>query len=126
MVTHNYGLLEIDEARYLADLVGIEHDLNLTIEWFPFDMPKVMTHAVKKINPKIMVLLETEIWPGLLNACRNSNVAILIVNGRLTSKSLQGYSRWKNFWQHLRPNMILAVSDNDARRYQKMFPTYLV
>lgn len=33
MVTHNYGLLEINEARYLADLVGIEHDLSLTIEW---------------------------------------------------------------------------------------------
>ncbi len=33
MATHTYGVLEIDEARYLANLVGIEYDLKTTIEW---------------------------------------------------------------------------------------------
>lgn len=33
MATHTYGILEIDEARYLANLIGIEHDLRSTVEW---------------------------------------------------------------------------------------------
>jgi 3-deoxy-D-manno-octulosonic-acid transferase len=40
--------------------------IELKIEWFPFDMPDTIEAAVKAINPAIMVLLETEIWPALL------------------------------------------------------------
>lgn len=89
--------------------------------FFPFDRPSLMEAAVAKINPRVMVLLETEIWPGLLAALKKNGVRILIVNGRLTPKSLRQYIRWQKFLKHLCPDKILAISKADADRFGMLF-----
>jgi len=90
--------------------------------YFPFDKPEFMEKAVRQISPKVMVLLESEIWPGLLSALKKNNSKILIINGRMTSKSLKQYKIVSSsFWYSLRPDKVLAISKADAERFAALF-----
>lgn len=98
-------------------------DISVCAAYFPFDKPAIMETAVREIQPRVMVLLESEIWPGLLRALKKHRCKILIINGRITSKSLRRYLIWPSLWHSLRPDRILAVSKTDARRFAKLFST---
>lgn len=91
------------------------------VGYFPFDKPAIMQTAVANIHPKVMVLLETEIWPGLLRSLKRYRCKILIVNGRITEKSLKRYLLWPSLWQKLRPDEVLAITHADAQRFSRLF-----
>lgn len=95
----------------------------ITVEsaYIPFDRPSVMDTVVQRICPKLMILLETEIWPGLLFALKKNNVTTIIINGRVTPKSLKGYMTWPLLWKVLSPDKILAISGDDAERFASLF-----
>jgi 3-deoxy-D-manno-octulosonic-acid transferase len=93
------------------------------VTYFPFDQPAIMRAAVHRTRPRVMVLLETEVWPGLLSALKASDCKILIINGRITKKSLSRYLLWPTFWQSLCPDYILAISETDAMRFARLFGT---
>jgi len=96
---------------------------SLNASYAPFDKPEIMRKAVKKIRPKIMVLLETEIWPGNLAALKETGCRIFIINGRITEKSMKGYMIWPSLWRALKPDKILAISKEDAKRFALLFDT---
>jgi 3-deoxy-D-manno-octulosonic-acid transferase len=89
--------------------------------YFPFDRPSLMAAAVDAIQPRVVVLLETEIWPGLLKALKSNGIPCVIVNGRMRSRSLRQYLIWPNLWRSLAPERILAVSLADAERYARLY-----
>ena len=89
--------------------------------FFPFDRPSLMHEALAVFQPRLVVLLETEIWPGLLSALKAAEIPAVIVNGRLQAKSLRYYRIWPKFWQNLAPERVLAVSAEDALRYGRLF-----
>lgn len=89
--------------------------------FFPFDRPSLMQKAVDAIQPRIMVLLETEIWPGLMNALKINGIPMVIVNGRMQAKNLRHYQLWPRFWHTLGPDLIMAVSPEDADRYACLY-----
>jgi 3-deoxy-D-manno-octulosonic-acid transferase len=91
------------------------------VRYFPFDKPSIMVKAVTSIRPKLMVILETELWPGLLRALNAHGCKIAIINGRITTKSLKRYLLWPSIWQALRPDKILAISQSDADRFGHLF-----
>ena len=105
---------------------AISQLIDLKIELFPFDMPDIMKIAVKTINPSVMVLLETEIWPGLLYYLKLNKTRILIINARLSKNSYTHYLKTKFLWKHLSPDTILATSEKDAQRYKKLFKGAMV
>lgn len=107
-------------ARAAEELAG---RVELLPAWFPFDMPGNMAAALSAVAPRAVVLLETELWPGLLAACRRAGVPALAVNARMTPKSLKGYLRLPGFWRAFAPGRVLAVSEDDARRFAALFPT---
>ncbi len=94
---------------------------SLRTHYFPFDRPAVMQRAVASLQPRLMVLLETELWPGLLYTLRHAGIPVLMVNARLQARSLRGYRLWPALWRHLAPNRILAVSRADADRLVHLF-----
>jgi 3-deoxy-D-manno-octulosonic-acid transferase len=107
--------------KAVADSGSRNADLRLATAYFPFDKPGIMKRAVAHIRPRIMVLLESELWPGHLAALKNVGSRILVVNGRMSAKSLKGYLRWPGLWHALRPDRVLAVSETDARRFATLF-----
>ena len=95
--------------------------LRVQAAYFPFDKPDIMHTAVKHIRPRLMVLLETEIWPGLLLGLKACGSRIMIINGRLTPKSFNRYRLWPSIWRSLSPDRVLATSAADAGRFEALF-----
>lgn len=62
-----------------------------SIIYLPVDLPFLAAHTVKKIRPRIFLPVETELWPNLLKAARKYNVAVMMVNGRISDKSVTRY-----------------------------------
>ncbi|MDP3428531.1 MAG: glycosyltransferase N-terminal domain-containing protein, partial [Humidesulfovibrio sp.] len=62
--------------------------LTLLPAYFPFDLPGPMRGFLDAVQPRAVVLLETELWPGLMAACREKGVPVLVLNARMTDKSL--------------------------------------
>ena len=110
----------IENARAQAKPAA-QTAISLELAFFPFDQPAIMDSAVRHVAPKVMVLLETEIWPGLLSALRRHKRRVVIVNGRMTEKSLKRYEMMPGLWPELSPDQVLAVSRADADRFAKLF-----
>lgn len=116
----------IDILKKNLSKPDIDPNTDLSIQWFPFDMPVTMQKAIKKIDPKVMVLLETELWPALLYYLKTHRIKTIIVNARLSQNSFKNYMRTKFLWRHLAPDQILATSKQDRDRYAQLFETAVV
>ena len=112
--------LEILE-RAIADITPNERGVSACSAYFPFDKPAIMESAVKSVRPRVMVLLESEIWPGLLAALKKNKCKTLILNGRITARSLSRYLIWPSFWRMIGPDKILGISESDAKRFAAIF-----
>ncbi|MCP4022424.1 MAG: 3-deoxy-D-manno-octulosonic acid transferase [Desulfobacteraceae bacterium] len=99
----------------------LDANIQYQVEWFPFDIPKTAQKAVQKINPKVMVLLETEIWPALIHHLKKNNTQIFIANARMSDKSFKIYMATRFLWRHLRPHHVFATSIQDKKKYETLF-----
>jgi 3-deoxy-D-manno-octulosonic-acid transferase len=87
--------------------------------YFPYDLPGVLSRFLRRVRPEALVILETELWPNLLLACRRRGVPVLVANARLSEKSFGGY-RWLRLLFRGPLAGITAVAargDDDARRF---------
>ena len=59
--------------------------------YFPLDFPFIVRRTLRLVNPRLFLMVETEIWPNLLRACRRSGVKTAVVNGRISARSYPRY-----------------------------------
>ena len=59
--------------------------------FFPLDLPWLSRGVIKKIAPQAFLLVETELWPNFLKACRQQGIPVMMVNGRIGDKSFGNY-----------------------------------
>jgi len=64
--------------------------------FFPFDLPFIVGTFVKKINPIVCILLETEIWPNLINNLNKKAIPVMLINARLSERSVNKYQRFSS------------------------------
>lgn len=116
----------LEILQNMAEKLHAEHPwLSVRATFFPLDSPKLMEKALDQARPRVVGLLETELWPGLMLACEKRHVPMLILNGRMTDKSLRGYLKLDavvpGFWNALSPKHICAISEADAGRFARLF-----
>jgi 3-deoxy-D-manno-octulosonic-acid transferase len=63
------------------------------IAWLPYDYGFAMRRFLRRFQPRIAILAETELWPNLLRECVRAQVPVLLANARLSKKSARGYRR---------------------------------
>jgi 3-deoxy-D-manno-octulosonic-acid transferase len=63
--------------------------------YLPYDVPFAVRRFLREARPRVGIVLETEVWPNLLIAARDANVPLLLVNARLSAKSLAKAQRWR-------------------------------
>ena len=56
--------------------------------WQPWDTPAAVTRFLTHFQPRIGILMETEVWPNLAAGCKAMNVPLVLVNARMSGKSL--------------------------------------
>lgn len=113
------GMETLEKARSAA--LAEDPEAALTLAYLPFDMPSLIRRVLDTVSPKVLALLETELWPGLLSACREFGVPAVVVNGRMTTRSLAGYMLARGTLGRIGPERILAISEDAARRYALLF-----
>ena len=112
--------LDILDAAARDAREALPHLTPLTA-YFPFDRPSLMDAALDRLQPKAVVLLETELWPGLLASCARMRVPALVINGRMTARSLAGYLAARRVFRAVAPRRVLATTEASATRFGLLF-----
>jgi len=86
--------------------------------WLPFDTPGAVRRFLRHFQPRVGVLMETEVWPNLIAGCRAAGVPLVLANARLSAKSLRQSLRFDAL---LRPaahalSAVWAQTEADAVR----------
>ena len=95
-------------SRQLKKLYGndLEH------QYLPYDLNIFVKRFLLSIKPKCLILIETEIWPNLINNCVKQNIPIALLNGRLSEKSLKKYQRFETFFKKIFSQLSLVISQS--------------
>ncbi len=112
--------MEVAET-IMKEQEATDNQLTVSAAYLPFDRPSLMRKALTAVRPRLMILLESELWPGLLGACRRQQIPVLLVNGRIKAASLNHYLFWPSLWRFLAPSCILAISEDDGARFAALF-----
>jgi 3-deoxy-D-manno-octulosonic-acid transferase len=59
----------------------------------PYDTPDAVARFLKRVQPKMLIIMETELWPNTVAACYKRQIPVILANGRLSEKSARGYAR---------------------------------
>jgi 3-deoxy-D-manno-octulosonic-acid transferase len=81
-------------GSYTASLRAREVD---AVMYFPFDYPFIVRRVIRKINPKLFLTLETEIWPNILRELKRKNIPSVLISGRISNRSYHKY-KWARFF----------------------------
>lgn len=85
----------------------------------PYDMPDSVARFLNRVQPKLLIIMETELWPNTIAACHKRDIPVLLANGRLSAKSAKAYRRINGL---VRPMMcqitqVAAQHKDDADRF---------
>ncbi len=61
--------------------------------YLPLDLFPCTALFLQQLKPRMMIFMETELWPNLIAQCKNRQIKLLLINGRLSTKSLRSYSK---------------------------------
>ncbi|HTL15328.1 MAG TPA: lipid IV(A) 3-deoxy-D-manno-octulosonic acid transferase [Thermomonas sp.] len=94
----------------------------VTHVYLPYDLPGAVDRFLAHFRPALALIVETELWPNLLFACRDRGVPTHILNARLSARSLRGYRVLAPLIRRaLRTvRLVAAQSDRDARRFVRL------
>jgi len=71
------------------------------VVYFPFDFCWTARRAIRRLAPSVLILLETELWPNVLRILGEMGTPVLLINGRISERSLPRYLRVRRFLPHL-------------------------
>jgi 3-deoxy-D-manno-octulosonic-acid transferase len=91
-------------AARLRELLGeaVQH------RYTPFDLPMIQRRFLARLSPRLVLVMETEIWPNMLAACVERGVPCVLINARLSARSAKGYAK------------VAALSRESIRRYTRI------
>lgn len=95
-------------------LAGIARQVHLPLDW-RFGVRRFLAH----LRPACLLVMETELWPNLYRECARAGVPIVLVNGRLSLRSLRDESWWRRLQHETLSHVrgVLARSQTDAETF---------
>lgn len=90
--------------------------------YLPYDLPGAVRNFLDHFQPRIALIMETEIWPNLFAELKRRTVPVMIVNARLSERSLKGYRSVAPLMREALTAVaiVAAQSPQDAARYRKL------
>lgn len=82
----------------------------------PIDFPFVIRRVLRTLQPKALVLTESEIWPNMIRLAKRSGVPVFIVNGRISDGSYRGYHALRYFFKPVIGCLDLALLQGEGDR----------
>lgn len=97
-------------------------DVASFITYFPLDVPVFVKKFLDKINPDVVLMAETEIWPVFAYNCSKRNIPVFIINGRISDNSYKSYKFLCPFFKAVLPlyKGIFTQSEIDKERFKTL------
>lgn len=88
----------------------------------PYDLPGSVQRFLKDVRPKLLIIMETELWPNILHHCRRQGCRVLLANARMSARSARGYMRFSSLSRGMMADIhqVAAQSESDAGRFKAM------
>jgi len=91
----------------------VEEDILI---YFPVDFPPVVRRVLRLMAPRLLILVECELWPNLVRTAHARGVPVVLVNGRISEHSYRGYRRLRVFTRRLLPIVEVMCVQSSADR----------
>lgn len=87
--------------------------------YLPYDLPGSMNRFLNNVNPKLVIVMETELWPNLIKALHQRKIPLVVANARLSARSAAGYKKLGKFIAGIlaRITLIAAQNQEDGDRF---------
>ncbi|EMH4164868.1 lipid IV(A) 3-deoxy-D-manno-octulosonic acid transferase [Pluralibacter gergoviae] len=87
--------------------------------YLPYDLPDALNRFLDKVDPKLVLVMETELWPNLIRILNKRHIPLVIANARLSARSAKGYGKLGKFIRTLlqRITLIAAQNEEDGERF---------
>ncbi len=97
---------------------------SIYIQFLPLDLPHAIWLFLRRLRPRLGIIIETELWPNLLHGCGRNKVPVLLANASISTRSAQSYQQWP-LRSLIRPavnqiTQIAAASDADAQAFHQL------
>lgn len=76
-----------------ADRVRAAFGDQVALSYVPYDAPIFLNRFINACQPKLLILMETELWPNMLDICGTRKIAVFVANARLSIRSAAAYQR---------------------------------
>jgi 3-deoxy-D-manno-octulosonic-acid transferase len=90
--------------------------------YFPLDFKFIVRRYLRLLQPELVVLMESELWPRLIVECDAAKIPLVVANARISDRSFPRYMRLKSLWRPLltKVAVFFAQSDESAVRLQQI------
>lgn len=84
----------------------------------PLDLSFVVTRFLKMIQPSLLIIMETELWPNLIRLSKKRGVCVAVVNGRISDRSYRHYAYFKIILKYVlrKVDLFCMQNSNGAQR----------
>jgi 3-deoxy-D-manno-octulosonic-acid transferase len=108
----------VTPAGYRTALESIDSDI--TLSYFPLDVPSVVKKTLDKIEPDMIAFAETEIWPNLIVEAAARKIPMILVNGRMSARAFRRYRLVRSSLGRLLGcyDRFFFKTEEDAERYR--------
>ena len=90
--------------------------------YLPYDLPWAAARFLQRLQPKLAVVMETELWPNHIHQCAQRGIPVALANARLSERSARGYARFAQLTAPMLAELsLIAVQTNaEAARFRKL------
>ncbi|RON70621.1 lipid IV(A) 3-deoxy-D-manno-octulosonic acid transferase [Pseudomonas fluorescens] len=90
--------------------------------YLPYDLPCAAARFLDRVQPKLAVIMETELWPNHIHQCAKRAIPVALANGRLSERSARGYGRFSKLTAPMLAEMsFFAVqTEAEAQRFRDL------
>jgi 3-deoxy-D-manno-octulosonic-acid transferase len=80
--------------------------------YLPYDLPGSINRFLDTVNPRLVIIMETELWPNIIRILHQRNIPLVIANARLSARSAKGYRKLGKFMRRLLQSITLIAAQN--------------
>ncbi|MCU1750744.1 lipid IV(A) 3-deoxy-D-manno-octulosonic acid transferase [Pseudomonas sp. 6D_7.1_Bac1] len=90
--------------------------------YLPYDLPCAAARFLDRVQPKLAVIMETELWPNHIHQCAKRGIPVALANARLSERSAKGYGRFAKLTQPMLAEMSLFAvqTEAEAERFRQL------
>jgi 3-deoxy-D-manno-octulosonic-acid transferase len=90
--------------------------------YLPYDLPCAAARFLDRVQPKLAVIMETELWPNHIHQCAKRGIPVALANGRLSERSARGYGRFSKLTAPMLAEMSLFAvqTETEAQRFRDL------